>query len=62
MKIIKDHQVVLNNEDIDSLSIQLALAKFRSFMKKNFTNSNDFPSNDFAVGFTRFSKYTYLKL
>ena len=55
MKIIKDHQVVLNNEDIDSLSIQLALAKFRSFMKKNFTSSNDFPSYDYAVGFTRFN-------
>ena len=57
MKLIKDFKVDMKSEDIDSLSIQLALSKFRSFMKKNFTNSNDFPSYDYAIGFTRYIKF-----
>ncbi len=61
MKIINDNSFNLTNQDNSSLSIQLTLAKFRSFMRKNFTNSSDFPNYDYAIGLTRLLLLEFLK-
>ena len=54
MEKIKKYSLNLENEELSSLSIELALEKFRSFMKTNFSSLNDFPSYDYAIGFTRY--------
>ncbi len=53
MSAVSRNDVKLPPNNNHTLSISLALNKFRNFMKANFIRTLDFPTYDYAIGLTR---------